>query len=224
MIEHESILSIKILIVDDHEAVLGGTVNAIKNQYPQAEIYQAQTTQKAIEQTKSLYPNLNLAIVDISLPEVIGEKAKPETGIKLLRTLMKEYPTLNIVVQSAEVRTLIRLRPNIYEHKGGFTVADKSIPLKEMLTKVDWALQGIIYTPKEMRSGLEFKEEWLRLLQLAFKDGLQDKEIAKKLSVAERTVRHYWTQIQDALEVYPDPGKSLRIQTEIRAREEGLID
>ncbi|MGL5835246.1 MAG: DNA-binding response regulator, partial [Waterburya sp.] len=30
--------------------------------------------------------------------------------------------------------------------------------------------------------------------------------------------------IQDALEVYPETGKNIRIQTEILAREEGLID
>jgi DNA-binding NarL/FixJ family response regulator len=61
-------------------------------------------------------------------------------------------------------------------------------------------------------------------LRLAFKEGLQDKAIAEEINVAERTVRHYWTKVQDALEVYPEAGKNIRIQTEIRAREEGLID
>jgi hypothetical protein len=37
-------------------------------------------------------------------------------------------------------------------------------------------------------------------------------------------VRHYWNKVQDALGVYPDEGKNIRIQTQIRAREEGLID
>jgi DNA-binding NarL/FixJ family response regulator len=96
--------------------------------------------------------------------------------------------------------------------------------MKEMLTKVDWALQGLIYTPREMRSGLEVKPEWLEVLQLAFRQGLQDKAIAERMNVSERTVRHYWTKIQDALSVYPDAGKNIRIQTEMRAREEGLID
>ena len=48
--------------------------------------------------------------------------------------------------------------------------------------------------------------------------------IAERISVAERTVRHYWSKIQDVLDVYPDEGKNIRIQTEKRAREEGLID
>jgi DNA-binding NarL/FixJ family response regulator len=126
-------------------------------------------------------------------------------------------------VQSAYTRSLVRLKPAISTHEGGFTVAEKSLSMKEMLTKVDWALNGVIYTPKEMRSGIEVKPEWLEMLELAFNKGLQDKEIAKQMRIAERTVRHYWTNIQDALSVYPDSGKNLRIITEIRAREEGLI-
>jgi DNA-binding NarL/FixJ family response regulator len=61
-------------------------------------------------------------------------------------------------------------------------------------------------------------------LKLAFQKGLQDKAIADRMNVSERSVRHYWTKIQDALQVYPDEGTNIRIQTEIRAREEGLID
>jgi hypothetical protein len=44
------------------------------------------------------------------------------------------------------------------------------------------------------------------------------------MCVGERMVRHYWSKLQDALDVYPEDGKNMRIQTEMRAREEGLID
>jgi DNA-binding NarL/FixJ family response regulator len=96
--------------------------------------------------------------------------------------------------------------------------------MQEMLTKVDWAAQGVVFTPKEMRNGIEMKSEWLEVLRLAFGEGLMDKVIADRINVAERTVRHYWSKIQDVLDVYPDEGKNIRIQTERRAREEGLID
>ncbi|MEQ9368779.1 MAG: hypothetical protein RIG63_07050 [Coleofasciculus chthonoplastes F3-SA18-01] len=62
------------------------------------------------------------------------------------------------------------------------------------------------------------------VIDLAFQEGLQDKAVAEKMEVSERTVRHYWTKIQDVLNVYPEPGKNMRIQTERRAREEGFID
>lgn len=211
-----------ILVVDDHELVLGGTLSVLKQHYPDANLPTAQTASDALSQVALHKPDL--VVVDLSMPDKVGETARTDTGIQLLKTLMEQYPTLNIVVQSAHVRSLIRLKPLISAHEGGFTVADKSLPMQEMLTKVDWAIQGLIYTPKEMRHGLEVKPEWLEVLQLAFREGLQDKAIADKMKVSERTVRHYWTKIQDVLEVYPDEGKNIRIQTELRAREEGLID
>ncbi|MBW4695409.1 MAG: response regulator transcription factor [Lyngbya sp. HA4199-MV5] len=213
---------LKILVVDDHELVLDGTIQALKQEYPEADILTAQNAQMALKQLE--YGQPDLVVVDLSMPESIGEAARPGTGIQLLKTLMERYPTLNIVVQSAHVRSLVQLKLAINSHEGGVTVADKSLPMKEMLTKVDWALQGLIFTPKEMRNGLEVKPEWLQVLQLAFQDSLQDKAIAERMNVGERTVRHYWTKIQDVLDVYPDEGVNMRVQTGVRAREAGLLD
>lgn len=212
----------QLLVVDDHDAVLSGTVSALQKDYPDADIRTVRTAQEAATSVATVLPAL--LVVDLSIPEAAGAPSLPETGIGLLRSLMQQYPELNIVVQSAHVKSLVRLKPAIDAHQGGFTIVDKSLPLHEMLTKVSWAMQGLIYTPRDMRSGLEVKPEWLHVLQLAFKEGLQDKAIADRMNVSERTVRHYWSKVQDALGVYPDPGKNIRIQTEIRAREEGLID
>jgi DNA-binding NarL/FixJ family response regulator len=213
---------LKIFIVDDHASVLGGTVSTLKQQYSDAEILTAQTAQATLQHLES--HAIHLLVVDLSIPEATGEPARTETGIQLLKTLMKRYPSLNIVVQSANARSLIRLKSVISDHEGGFTVADKSFTVEEMLVKVDWALRGVVYTPKEIRNGLDVKSEWLEMLQLAFQEGLQDRAISERLKVSERTVRHYWTKIQDVLDVYPDTGKNIRIHTEMRAREEGLID
>ncbi|NMF84984.1 response regulator transcription factor [Nodosilinea sp. P-1105] len=212
----------QLLVVDDHDAVLQGTVSALKQDYPEADIRTVRTAAEAIASLTTVLPAL--LVMDLSVPQRTGEPSQVETGISLLRSLMQQYPDLNIVVQSAHVKSLVRLKPAIDSHRGGFTIVDKSLPLKEMLIKVDWAMQGLIYTPRDMRTGLEVKPEWLQVLQLAFIEGLQDKAIAEQMNVSERTVRHYWTKVQDALDVYPDAGKNIRIQTEIRAREEGLID
>jgi DNA-binding NarL/FixJ family response regulator len=224
MVGQNTLESIRLtmLVVDDHEAVLNGTVNALERQYPDATIYTAPTAQEAHAQVRRQQPDLT--VLDLSIPEASGEVANTTAGLQLLRTLMQEHTTLNIVVQSAHVKSLIRLKPTINSHEGGFTVADKSASMQEMLTKVDWALQGLMFTPKEMRTGLEVKPEWLDVLNLAFQKGLQDRAIAQSMNLSERTVRNYWTKVQDALGVYPDEGINMRIQTEIRAREEGLID
>jgi DNA-binding NarL/FixJ family response regulator len=212
----------QLLVVDDHEAVLSGTIAALQQEYPEADIRTARTAQEAATSLAQVQPAL--LVMDLSIPDQAGDSSQTETGIGLLRSLMQQYPDLNIVVQSAHVKSLVRLKPSIANHQAGFTIVDKNLTLREMLDKVAWALQGIIYTPKDMRTVLEVKPEWLKVLQLAFQEGLQDKAIAERMNVSERTVRHYWTKVQDALGVYPDPGKNIRIQTEIRAREEGLID
>ncbi|MBL1198682.1 response regulator receiver protein [Nostoc linckia z18] len=212
----------RILVVDDHESVLYATINVLKKHYPQAETIQAQSIESALKQLENV--KFDLIIVDLAMPEIIGGTAEIDNGIQLLKTLMRQDPSLNIVVQTANTRALVRLKAAISNHEGGFTVADKSLPMSEMLTKVDWALKGLHNTPVEIRSGLELKPEWLKVLQLAFKEGLMDKPISKQMNISERTVRHYWTKIYDVLRIYPDEGKNLRIQAEIRAREEGLID
>ncbi len=213
-----------ILVIDDHESVLGGTIDVLRKQYPDAEFITALTLKNALNQLASSQPDL--VVMDLSIPDSLGVTARPNTGLQLLKNLMKDYPNLNIVVQSAHVRTLVRVRPDIDTHKGGFTVADKSLTSKEMLTRVDWALQGLTHTKdiKGIHSGLEVRPEWLQVLTLAFQEGLQDKAIADRMCVSERMVRHYWSKLQDALVVYPEEGKNIRIQTQMRAREEGLID
>ena len=209
-------------VVDDHASVLDGTVLALKQAYSESEIATAQNAQEAREKLDGMQPDV--VIVDLSLPESEAETAQTETGISLLRELLEIYPDYNFVVQSAYIKALVRIKPTIDAHQGGLTIVDKSEPMKAMLTKVDWALKGVVYTPREMRMGLEIKPEWLRVLELAFREGMKDRAIAEEMNIAERTVRHYWTKVQDVLGVYPAADKSMRIQTELRAREEGLID
>ncbi len=217
-------VTFKILVVDDHEIVLGGTIDLLKQQYPDAEIFTAQTARSTLEQVQKVSPDL--VVMDLSIPETEAETARIDTGIQVLRTLMQTYSNLNLTVQSTYVRSLVRIRPEIDAHKGGFTAIDKSLSSQDMLTRLEWARQGVTHTKdiQGVQTGLEVKPEWLTLLSLAFGEGLQDKTIAKRMQVSERTVRHYWTKVQDVLEVYPEEGKNIRIQTEMRAREEGLID
>lgn len=210
------------IVVDDHESVLAGTCSVLRGRYPETRLVTAGTA----SELRALLPETKpvLVVMDLSIPEILGEQSQTEVGLNLLRSLLDSYPKLNFVVQSAHVRSLVRLKPAINAHQAGFTIADKSLPSAEMLVKVDWALNGLLYTPPEMRTGVELKPEWLDMLHLAFVKGITDKAIAEHMNVSERTVRHYWTRAQDALEVYPDQGSNIRIQTYNKAREIGLLD
>ena len=211
------------LIIDDHAAIIEGMAAALNQAYPDVSIVTTGSVEEAEVQLEKYSPTLIVA--DLSIPKSIADQLPmPDTGIQLLRTLLERYPTKNFVVQSAHTRTLIRIKPSIDEHQGGFTIVDKRLSMEDILKRIDWALQGLIYTPPEMRMTLEVKADWIKVLRLAFHEGLQDKAIAQAMNIRERTVRHHWTRVQNALGVHPEEGKNIRIQTELVAREKGLID
>jgi DNA-binding NarL/FixJ family response regulator len=70
----------KILVVDDHELILNGTLDLLKRHHPQAKILTAKTTQHALEQVEAFEPDL--VIMDLSLPETSGDTAEINQGIK----------------------------------------------------------------------------------------------------------------------------------------------
>ena len=217
----------RIAIVDDHELIGRGTANVLQERYPEADIAVATTVKAARDR---LAMPLDLLVMDLSLPETAGDASKVESGLELLRSALEVRPPLNIVVQSTYTNALVRVKADIDNHEGGFTIADKSLSSAEMLNRIAWALQGVTHTKdiQVVQRGLEVRPEWLQVLDLAFQEGLQDKAIAEQLHVTERTVRHYWSKIQDVLGIYPEEskkeGKNLRVLTEIRAREAGLVD
>ncbi len=212
----------RIIAIDDHTMILNGVANLLQQKYAEAEVQVAQTRQAGLELIARFHPDL--VVLDLAIPDRSGEKASAEIGVALVETLIRQYPTLNIAVLSANTNPLIRLKPQIDNHEGGFTVSDKGWASEEIVKKVNMALEGGRYLPKDMKLGLEFKSEWLELLRLAFQEGLTDKMIAKRMSVSEKTVQNYFHKVQDVLEVYPEEGQNLRIQTGNKAREIGLID
>ena len=218
----------KFFVVDSHKLYLNETVKILRSKYPKAEIISVAIAIDVLNQISRYKPNL--VVIDISIAEKSGEIPSVNTGMQLLKKIMQSYPQLNIVVQSSHIKKLVRMKPEIDARCGGFTVADKSLSTAEFLQRIDWGLQGLVNTKDipYINSASQVKPEWLRLLDLAFGEGLQDRVIAQQFFVSERMVRHYWERLQDALGLDCDElknqGKNLRIVTQIRAREVGLID
>ncbi len=210
-----------ILIIDDHPLMLSSIKLLVQAQFPSAEITTVATAINAIAELAAPNKNWKLVLADLSIPLKSGDIAKSETGIDILREIMKLYPDLNLMIYSSSVKVLVQLKHQIDNHQGGFTIADKALEPSEVQRRMQYAIDGITLT-KEIRKGLELKPEWLSTLQLAAQ-GLQDKAISEQLNVTERAVRHYWTKLQDVLEVYND-NVNLRVVTLKKARESGLID
>lgn len=216
---------LSILVVDDHPLMLTGTLDVLNRDYSHAYIVKAQTAQETLALIQSHH--FDLIVMDLSIPDRKGQRAEVDLGIQLLQNLLKEYPHQNFIVQSSFVKALIRIKHDIDNHQGGFAIADKGLPENEILTRVQLAIIGATHT-QDIKAGIELKPEWMEVLRMAFEDGLTDKEISNRMYKSERAIRTYWTKVQDVLGVYPEDckqtGKNLRIQTEILAREEGLID
>jgi DNA-binding NarL/FixJ family response regulator len=212
---------VNILIIDDHPLMLNSVQQLARSQFPTATITTATTAVAATQALAKIDQNWQLVIADLSIPEDSLDVAKSETGLGLLRKILKFYPELNLMIYSSNIRVLVQLKHQIDHHQGGFTIADKSLESSLVQRRMQYAIEGITLT-KEIRKGLELKPEWLNTLQLAAQ-GLQDKTISEELNVSERAVRHYWTKLQDVLEIYDD-NVNLRVLTLKRGREEGLID
>jgi DNA-binding NarL/FixJ family response regulator len=212
---------INILIIDDHPLMLSSIQELVKLQFANAEITTATTASIAEQELANIDKNWQLVLTDLSIPATSQDAARSETGLALLRKIMKLYPDLNLMVYSSNLKVLVQLKHQIDNHRGGFTIADKTLEPTEVRRRMQYAIEGITLT-KEIRKGLELKPEWLQTLQLADR-GLQDKAISEQLNVTERAVRHYWTKVQDVLEIDRDR-LNLRVLTLNKARAAGLID
>ena len=217
------------LVVDDHDVVRASLLPLLAKGYPQAEIVVAVDCREATTRLREQSPDL--VLMDVYLPEVLGEIACYEAGIQLLRQVMVSQPAANILVFGTSVKPLVRLSAEIYHYPAGFTALDKVEPVSRILKMVDLALRGSIYLPTEVRwqggadgSRLELRPQWLALLMYKFQEGLSDRAIAERMGISTRTVRSYWLRLQDSLGVFDDPEKDLRVQIEQAARKAGLID
>lgn len=222
--------SFQILIVDDHEAILNGTVPPLQGQYPKAEILTARTLHEANE-VLSEHHLINLLIFDLSIPESVDSMAQRQVGLHFLTKFLNGGVGPNLVVLSTDIKPVFRFRSGVNAYEGGFALLDKRESLDCMLRATELALRGSIYWPKKggsdcffPASRVELDDSWVNALKFKFHQGLTDKAIAKKMSVSDRTIRNYWVRLQDNLGIPEDPDKDPRIEAWRIVYELGIID
>ena len=225
--------SLKILLVDEgNDIFLSETIEMLNSQYSDAKVLIAQTADIALHQIKLFEPDL--VIMDLMVSKKPGFRAKISTGIQFIVYIMNNHPETNIFICSEYIETLERINSKIQVYQKGFVAARKGLSDREMMQRVNWSLQGLTHL-KEIHKKIpknkfqsQLKPEWQRMLNLAFREGLQDKVIAQNIRVSERMVRNYWNGVQEVLGIdsgkLKSQGKNIRIVTLNRAREAGLID
>ena len=143
--------------------------------------------------------------------------------MQLLESLLNSELAPSLMVLSIDIKPLIRLKSVINAYQGGFVALNKSTAFQDILSSVNIAMRGSIYLPPEVRSRPEFDRRWLQVLTLKYNKGFSDSAIAEEMGISDRTVRNYWTRIQDALNVYDDRNQDLKIQIQKAAQKAGLI-
>ena len=196
---------IRFLIIDDHPLFREALGNAVRMAHPDAGIFEAMTIEGALR-ILAANSGIDLALLDLSLPDA--------TGFSGFRRLRENYPRLPIaIVSSHEDRQVVREALAL----GAAGYLPKSTSKSELALAIGLVLSGSVSVPKELvpssdvndadvtealRARLqELTPQQLRVLGL-IRCGLQNKQIALELKLAESTIKAHVTEILRKLRLY----------------------
>ncbi len=192
---------IRILIADDHPLFREGVATTLNN-LPEFQIVgQAETAAETLTLVATLLPDV--VLLDINLPG--------ESGISAAKDISSAYPVVNIIMLTAsedEDDLLNALKAGA----SGYII--KGVYAKELASAVLSVVEGGTYISKGLASALLFeltqpkdpdpltdlsdREE--QILQLV-SEGLTNREIGERLYLAEKTIKHYMTNVLQKLHV-----------------------
>jgi DNA-binding NarL/FixJ family response regulator len=193
------------LIIDDHPLFREALGNAVRLAIPDAGIFEAMSIEEALR-TLSMEQGIDLALLDLSLPDA--------TGFSGFQRLRESYPRLPVaIVSSHEDHHIIHEALSL----GAAGYLPKSTSKRELAQSIERVLSGSISVPKGfvvtkdpgtsgsaqvLRARLqELTPQQLRVLDLV-QHGLQNKQIAAELKLAESTVKAHVTEILRKLKLF----------------------
>jgi DNA-binding NarL/FixJ family response regulator len=215
----------RILLVDDHTLFREALLHVLRQFDSTAVVIEAATAREAIR-LAAHYHDLDLILLDLTLPGLNGLSALPE--------LHELRPTAPLVILSASEDS-VDVRQAL--EAGAMGYIPKSSSSHEMITALRLVLAGEVYVPPAMLAALEGLEaasvevtgaaveeggvnglthRQLAVLRL-MAQGLSNKGICKRLNVAEGTVKLHITAVMRALNTCN------RTQAVIEATRRGLI-
>jgi len=215
----------RILLVDDHTLFREALLHVLKQFDSTAVVIEAATAREAIRLTAH-YHDLDLILLDLTLPGLNGLTALPE-----LHQLRPDVPL--VILSASEDSIAVRQALDA----GAMGYIPKSSSSHEMITALRLVLAGEIYVPPALLAALEALETTLIPVATAATEegsvdgltprqmevlhlmaqGLSNKGICKRLSLAEGTVKLHVTAVMRALNTCN------RTQAVIEATRRGLI-
>jgi DNA-binding NarL/FixJ family response regulator len=200
----------KILIVDDHPLFRAGFHAVLEQSALEASILSVSTLHEAMG-LLSTDTDIGLVLLDLHL--------RDSDGFSALRQIGEKFPTTACMIISGDEHDGIA-NQSVSAGASGFI--PKSFTADEMLAAIDHVLEGNIFVPAVAATTTSAHSNnalTLRQLEVVcmLARGYSNKEIARELQLAERTVKAHVTAVLEALNV------KNRTQAVIAAQQQGLL-
>ncbi len=183
----------KILIVDDHPLFRAGFHTVLEQSALEAGVLSVSSVQEAM-QILLRDGDVGLVLLDIHL--------RGEDGFNAVKVIGEKFPTTACILISGDEQGNIASRA-IAAGASGFI--PKSFTADEMVRAIERVLAGEVFVPEKDESAPPADTGELTLRQLEVISmlgrGCSNKEIARALDVAERTVKAHVSAVFEALNV-----------------------
>lgn len=199
----------KILIVDDHPLFRAGFHAVLAQSTLEASILSVATLEEALQLLGS-DPDIALVLLDLHL--------RDSDGFTALRQIGERFPATACMIISGDEHDGIA-HQSVAAGASGFI--PKSFTADQMLAAIQHVLDGNVFVPPTTEGPKSTTAASLTLRQLEVVSmlarGFSNKEIARELQLAERTVKAHVTAVFETLNV------KNRTQAVIAAQQLGLL-
>lgn len=183
----------KILIVDDHPLFRAGFHAVLEQSSLDAGVLSVSSVPEAL-QTLQQDSDIGLVLLDIHL--------RGDDGFTALKVIGERFPTTACIMISGDEQQNVASRA-VASGASGFI--PKSFTADEMIDAIRTVLAGEVFVPQTTSLAQAEQPNGLTLRQLEVINmlgrGFSNKEIARALDVAERTVKAHVSAVFEALNV-----------------------
>ena len=192
---------IRVLIADDHPLFREGVVHSLSGKAGITVIGQADTSEEALRLARELLPDV--ALLDITMPERGGLAIASEIAVACPAT---KIVMLTVSEHEDDLLSAFKAGARGYVLKG--------VSARELVGIIRAVSEGEVYVTPALAAGMlvemthgrphdpliELTEREREILQFVAK-GLTNRQIGEHLHLAEKTIKHYMTNILGKLHV-----------------------
>jgi DNA-binding NarL/FixJ family response regulator len=203
---------IRILIADDHPLFREGVAHTLESEPDLTIVGQAATGDAAFNLASELLPDVIL--LDITMPG--------DSGISVARKISAAYPVVHIIMLTASENEDDLINA-IKAGARGYVI--KGIHARELANAMRAVVKGETYvspslastilfeltSPREPDPMSELTEREQQILELVAQ-GLTNREVGERLHLAEKTIKHYMTNVLQKLHVRSRVEAALLVQ------------